>query len=110
MNLYNREVVQPTRREAVILMSILAHDVNAGYGSSWVGAPIVESVGGTRVRDLRHLVDLVQEAQASEDFIVFDLSMQTGPFTIVLKSADVPEADREIMALYQLPALVSEDL
>jgi len=110
MDLFYRAPVTPNRSQMVVLLSILADDVNAGHGSGYVGCPLADTVCGHPVRDLRDLVTRLRHAVAEEEFVSIDFSMASGPYTVVLKSADIPEADARISELYQLPALTSLDL
>jgi len=107
MDLYYRGSVGEHLREVVVLLSILADDVNAGHGTGYVGCPIVDSVGDTKVMDLPHLVSLLEEAKRKEDYVQLEVTMSCGPYTMILKSADLPEADARIQELYQLPYLAS---
>ncbi|CAK9022669.1 Uncharacterized protein SCF082_LOCUS16061 [Durusdinium trenchii] len=45
-----------------------------------------------------------------EEFVEMDFRMAVGPYSMVLKSAEVPEADIRIRELYQLPSLASRNL
>lgn len=95
----------PQRREAVMVSQILADGANAGYDSGWVGAPIVRAVNGEAVRDLSHLCDVVRRArQASEGFLVFDVDMSNGPYTIALPLEGLDEADKRVCEVYGLPS------
>jgi len=107
VDLYGRGVITPERSEVVILLSILADDVNAGHGSGYVGSPIVERVHGHPVADLADVVARLQQAVQEAEFVTVDFQMASGPYEVVLKSADIPEADERIQALYGLPSLGS---
>lgn len=52
-DLFLRGHLTPEGKEAVMLSQVLADEVNAGYDSGWVGAPLVRSVNDVPVRDLR---------------------------------------------------------
>lgn len=110
MDLFYRGGVSPEKREALVLLSILADDTNAGHGAGYVGCPIVESVGGTRVVDLAHLAQLLDAAVREAEFVEIDVLMSIGPYSVVLRSEEVVEADERIQELYQLPRLASEVL
>lgn len=104
-NLFQGGHVTPERSEAVMLAQVLADEVNAGYDSGWVGAPIVESVDGEKIRNLAHLVDIVQRRQQQDasGCIVFDVRMSGGPFRIVLPMEGLDEADERISSIYGVP-------
>lgn len=110
MVLFHRGAMTPERRQAIILLNILADDVNAGHGSGYVGAPILESIGGHKVSDMSELVSRLQQEVREKDFVEIEFTMAVGPYTMVLKSADVAEAEVRIRELYQLPALASRNL
>ncbi|CAE8682954.1 unnamed protein product [Polarella glacialis] len=63
-DLFCRGRLQPDRTEAVVLTQILGDDINQGYGSGFVGAPVVVSVNGQQVVNLAHLVRLVRTLRA----------------------------------------------
>ncbi|CAJ1357633.1 unnamed protein product [Effrenium voratum] len=110
MDMYHRGVMTPEKSQAIILLNVLADDVNAGHGTGYVGAPLLESVAGRQVSDMRELVAcLLDEAQRRE-FVEINFRMAVGPYTMVLKSAEIPEAEVRIRELYQLPSLASRNL
>jgi len=110
MDQYWRGAVTPTRKEIVMLLSILSGDVNAGHGSGYVGCPIVERVNGETFVDMADMYRLTSKALKEAEFLRLELTMSSGPYTIGLKTRDIPMADQRIMALYQLPALASRKL
>lgn len=102
--------VTPERSEAVMLSQILADEATAGYDSGWVGAPIVRSVNGERIRDLAHLIDIVRTTKqryamgsGDENFLRFDVELSGGPFRIVLALDGLDDADLRISSLYGVP-------
>jgi len=110
MDLFYRTPVTADRSQAVVLLSILSDDVNAGHGSGYVGAPIADRISGEPVRDIMDLARKLCRAVDEEEFVNIDFTMSSGPYTVVLKSANVPEADERITELYMVPALTSLDL
>jgi len=107
MDLFWREAVTEDRMQVVILLSILADDVNHGHGTGYVGCPVVQRVCGKPVSDLQDLAEQLTCAVHEADFVEVDFSMSSGPYTFVMRSADIPEADQRICELYQIPALTS---
>lgn len=95
----------PERNEAVMLAQVLADEINAGYDSGWVGAPIVQSVDGETIKNLAHLVEVVQRRQHQDNSgcLVFDVRMSGGPFRIVLPLDGLDEADERIISIYGVP-------
>lgn len=110
MDLYHRGVMTPERSQAIILLNILADDVNAGHGSGYVGSPVVERVGGQEISDMKELVECLQNEVRVKEFVEMDFRMAVGPYSMVLKSSEVAEADVRIRELYQLPSLASRNL
>lgn len=97
--------VTPERDEVVILTQVLADTINTGYDSGWVGAPLVDQVNGVAVRNLQHLVELVDTCRkhASSDFLAVTVRLGGGPFCIALPLHGLDEADRRICLTYGLP-------
>jgi S1-C subfamily serine protease len=84
-------------QEVVVLIDILRHDVNSGYDDR-IGQ-IVRSVDGVPVRNLAHLVTLVEKAQGQ--FVTF--TDATGS-RIVIDRARAAAAAGEILARYAISA------
>lgn len=104
-DLFLRGHLTPDCAEAVMLSQVLADEINAGYDSGWVGAPIVQAVNGVKVRSLAHLVAEVRKAKmsGSSDFLTLSVLMSTGPFRVVLPMDGLDEADARVSAIYGLP-------
>jgi S1-C subfamily serine protease len=95
----------PDRSEVVMLAQVLADQVNAGYDSGWVGAPVVEAINGQTVRSLAHLAEVVDGLRSGKDgYLRFDVQMSGGPFRIVLSLHGLSEADARIEEVYGIPA------
>lgn len=107
VDLFLRGTTSTEKREALVLLSICADDVNAGHGSGYVGAPLVKSVGGTDVVDLAHLAKTCGKALREDEFVRIEVVMSTGPYSIVLRSSEIAEANERIMQLYNLPCSAS---
>lgn len=105
-DLFLRGRASETLREVVIIAQIMADEVNHGYGSGFIGAPIVKSVNGKPVRDLAHLIELVRQARQSDGpggFLHLDTEDSRGPFAVVLPIAGLEQADKRIQRLYGAP-------
>ena len=91
------------RDEVVVALKILAAPVNQGYQdlSNWV----VAEVDGKKIRNLRELVDLVENG--TDPFVV--LKTKWG-HQIVLDRAKVNAAQAQIFATYRIPEDRSPDL
>jgi len=97
--------ITPERTEAVIVSHILADEVNAGYDSGWVGAPVVRSINGTHISNLSHLAAVVREAQGSDvEFLHIEMDTAYGPSLFVLRVAGIQESQSRIHELYGVPA------
>eukprot|EP00931_Biecheleriopsis_adriatica_P076172 TRINITY_DN49907_c0_g1_i1.p1 TRINITY_DN49907_c0_g1~~TRINITY_DN49907_c0_g1_i1.p1 ORF type:complete len:542 (+),score=73.88 TRINITY_DN49907_c0_g1_i1:54-1628(+) len=110
-DLFWRGRVKADNTEIVILTQILADEVNQGYGSGYVGAPVVRAINGKAVCNLNHLIETVQHARVKEDatisvprgFLRFDLEGAYGPWCIVLPLGGLDEADVRVSELYGAP-------
>merc|ERR1712113_1008012 len=103
--------------ELVVLLTILTHDVNIGYGLEHVG--ILDTFDEHKVRSLKELARLYGERMATpkegDDFLRFRImrdehtSKKEQPERpdIVLEVANVEAADREICATNQIPDVAS---
>jgi hypothetical protein len=107
--LLNKGKVSEDQNQIVILTNILASRCNAGYGSGWIGAPILKAVNGSKVKDIKHLAILIDHAmqQDQDEFIVFTLSGYLDDQIIVLKKSQVIAENSLIQAIYDIPKLVS---
>ncbi len=94
----------PDRDEAVIVLKVLAADVNEGYHN--VGNWIVTEVNGQEIRNLRHLIELVEQP---EDRPYTELRSGSGHI-LVLDRKKVTATSAEILELYRIDADRSADL
>ncbi|HIE11058.1 MAG TPA: serine protease [Kiritimatiellae bacterium] len=94
---------RPERDEVVLMTKVLASSVNEGYHkwNNWV----VEKVNGVPVRNLRHLVELVEGSR--QMFVVFENDKRQ---KIILDRSKAIEATPEILKTYHIPADRSPDL
>ncbi len=90
--------------EIVILQRVLATDVNEGYHS--MGLVQVETVNGQKVKNLKHLVELV-ETEDGKEFV--ELGFSDGQ-KIVLDRNRVAESTFSVLADYQVTKDRSDDL
>lgn len=91
--------------EVVVLTQILEDQVNYGYGSGYIGAPVITALNGEPIRDLKHLIRLVGETRSSPGvaFLQFNGQGAQGPVRIVLPTEDLDQADLRIRNLYGAP-------
>jgi len=94
---------RPDKDEIVLMSKVLAAAVNEGYQdwNNW----IVEKVDGIPVRNLRHLISLVEGSSAP--FVVFENDKQQ---KIILDRAQAAAATAQILKTYHIPADRSGDL
>ena len=106
--LVNRGKATSDTEQVIILTNILASKCNAGYGSGWVGAPILKTVDGEKIRDMKHLAELV-EARMNDPspFIKFTLRGFSDDQVLVMDKATVKLEDPRIQTIYDIPRLVS---
>lgn len=84
--------------EIVAVLKVLAARVNQGYQdiSTWT----IASVNGVRVKNLRHLVELVEKSEPSA-FVTFENDRGQ---VIILDRENVKRAQDEILKTYRIPA------
>jgi hypothetical protein len=83
---------------------VLASGVNEGYHDEFFRR--IESVNGTKIRSLRHMIELIEESDG-DDHIVFE-SSDGGK--IILDRKAVKKSGPKILKAYQVPKDRSEDL
>lgn len=90
--------------EIVLALKVLAADVNQGYQNEnfWQ----IESVDGEKVRNLRHLISLI-EAGEDNEFVSFE---NGGGQKMILDRNKVKAEQPKILATYRIPADRSPDL
>jgi S1-C subfamily serine protease len=99
-----RNLVSPDLKEMVVMQQVLASGVNEGYHDEFFRR--IESVNGTKIRSLRHMIELI-EAGEGDDHIVFE-SSDGGK--IILDRKAVKKSGPKILKAYQVPKDRSEDL
>jgi len=80
-------------RLVIIGHPLFSHKISKGYRTPYSAA--VAEVNGVRIRNLKHLVEVVRDS--TEAFVAFRFQGK-GSDTIVLKRADVPGATEEILS------------
>jgi hypothetical protein len=87
--------------QIVLLLRILAHEINYGYGSR--NCLILDSINGTRIQNLR---GLVQHVRSSDDpFLTFKFADTKRK--IVLDTERARQAETEILNLHGIPSACS---
>jgi hypothetical protein len=95
---------RPDQSEVVLVLKVLAADVNQGYHD--VAYWPVESVNGTRVRDLRHVIELLEQETADGFAVITNTFGQQ----IVLDRDKAKAAQEAILQLYRIESDRSPDL
>jgi protease Do-like 9 len=90
--------------EVVVLAHVLAADVNVGYRGQF--NLTVLRVNGTSVRNLAHLVDVV-EGCGKNGFLFFDLDFER---QIILRADVAVASNAEILAQHSIAKRCSDDL
>ncbi|MBR4518159.1 MAG: trypsin-like peptidase domain-containing protein [Victivallales bacterium] len=85
-------------QEIVVMTTVLADKLNVGYQG--FRSEILTKVNGQPVRNLRHLISLVEESQ--EEFITFYFGEQETPVT--LKRKKMLDQTPAILERYRVPA------
>ncbi len=97
-------VVTEERDEVVVLLKVLAADVNQGYHgeSHW----IIDRVDGHPVRNLEEMIELVERG-AGEEFVVFE---SPAGRKMVLDREKAKKEHPDILRVYRVPQDRSDDL
>lgn len=94
-------------QEAVVISEVLSDVCMEGYLGC--DCTLVRSVNGEKVRNLRHLVELVESCR--DGFINFGLDHgDEWDFDMIVGAKELRDATPRIMKRYQVPADRSEDL
>jgi S1-C subfamily serine protease len=93
------------RDEVLVLTNVLASKCNAGYSSGWVGGPVLKTVNGVSVRDIKQLGSLLDKVLASHEFVKLTLSGYVEDQLVVVKSSDVLAEEPVIKATYDIPRM-----
>jgi S1-C subfamily serine protease len=91
------------RREVVVLLKVLAHDINRGFQE--LGSKVVDSINGVRPAGMREAIQAFRNPRGTFHVI----RLETGE-KIVFDAAAADEATGEILQRYQIPADRSPDL
>jgi S1-C subfamily serine protease len=83
--------------QIIVIADLLSGDVNRGYEGAW--GQVVESVDGTPVRNLAHLVELVETANG--EFVTFEVS---GDERVTLGRHEAVSANPVLLGRYGLTA------
>jgi hypothetical protein len=84
--------------EDVVLYRKLSHPINTN--SSYFLNMVLESVNGIRVKNVRHLTEII--AKDKTPFLKLKFFDIQNP--LILKKDEIEKADKEISALYKLPS------
>lgn len=90
--------------EVVLLSYVMPHNVNRGYHN--YADYIISEVNGQKVRNLKHLIQILRDNEKSP-YVKFIAGNKQ---TIVLSPSKAAEAMPEIMKTYNIPADRSKDL
>ena len=97
------------RNQVIVLTNVLAAKCNAGYGSGWIGGPVLKALNGIEVNNLSHLGQLVDSAMMSNssEYLKFTVSGFADDQIIVLKKEDVMRDDPMVRSTYEIPRMRS---
>jgi len=102
-NYYEHGRKIPERREIIVLLKVLAHDVNRGFQE--IGSKVIDSINGVQPGDMREAILAFQKPVGGFHVI----RLETGE-KIVLDATAAAKATEEILQRYQIPADRSPDL
>jgi hypothetical protein len=103
----NCELKYPDQ-EIVLLSQVLVHEVNTGYQHTTNIQ--VKKFNGIEIRNLQHLVSLVEMAsdtEAPSEYVRFDLEFERA---IVLERTQAEQASTEVLNQHFIPSNKSDDL
>jgi S1-C subfamily serine protease len=106
--LVSRRVEKPSfpGEELVVVSSpFFPHKLSKGYDSPY--ARVVESVNGTKIKNLRHLVEVLRDLQA--EFVTFEFDGKGGE-TLIFPRKDMVEATDDILTDNGVRSQASPDL
>lgn len=98
-----QEHAEHADQEIVVLTQVLAHDMTVGYES--VENTIVKTVNGTTVRNLQHLLQLIDTCTGT--YLKFGMQ---NDFVVILKAAEAKAATGDVLLKHGIPAEMSPDL
>ncbi|MCB9747866.1 MAG: trypsin-like peptidase domain-containing protein [Candidatus Omnitrophica bacterium] len=93
------------REEVVVLLEILADDVNVGYQSD--DKSIIEQVNGQKFKSFKEFIQLLHEAQQKEEYIIFQTE---GNAQLILRNENLNKITQHILQRYSIPAQYSADV
>ncbi|CAD6337117.1 unnamed protein product [Miscanthus lutarioriparius] len=96
-------MVQSSDEQLVVVSQVLVADINIGY-EDIVNIQVL-AFNGTPVKNLKHLVTMVEECD--EAFLKFDLDYDQ---LVVLETKTAKAATQDILTTHCIPSAVSEDL
>ena len=88
-----------------MLSQILSHPCNVGYEPPTFGSQQVDSVNGTKVMNVRHLMETIESCRAA--FVTLRLVSQK---IIVLATKDAKQATQEVLKVHNIAHNKSVDL
>jgi S1-C subfamily serine protease len=103
LSIYDSGIRTASRREVVLLQKVLADEVNQGYHD--FGSMVVVRVQGKRIRDLRHLVRIVEAARG--EFLRFEFDDRAA---VVIDRARAARRMEAILERFGVPDDRSSDL
>ncbi len=103
VNYYNLGEPTKDRKQIVILVKVLADEVNMGYHS--LNFNVISNVNGKRISDIKDLVSAIEEHQGKYHVIEDERG-----FKIILDRIKVDESTEGILKRYKINSDRSEDL
>jgi hypothetical protein len=95
----------PGEELVVVTSPMLSHRMTRGYGEP-IGQ-VVESLNGTRIKNLRHLVETIRDCR--DEFLTFRFA-EEGAETLVFRRQAMLEATEPLMSQNGIPRRGSDDV
>lgn len=96
---YNMDKVRPDRPQRVVLSQVLPDAVNLGYEG--LRNVVIDEVNGVKIKQISDMITALRSP--INGFDVFKFESGEPVQMVVLKAADLDEANQKIMAHYHIP-------
>eukprot|EP00051_Salpingoeca_urceolata_P025801 m.467997 g.467997 ORF g.467997 m.467997 type:complete len:542 (+) comp20367_c1_seq8:8478-10103(+) len=110
-SMVTNEYKQTENQQLIVLLRVLAHDINYGYQLENGMVMVLQSFNGEKVKTLDELAQAVEGFKG--EFLKFSFKGQAGlraSTDFVLETKDVPAANEEILRMHRIDARASSNL
>ena len=93
------------RREIVVLLQVLPHDVNAGYHN--IHDDVIRQVNGKEISSFREFVEILNKDKNENKFTVLETEHN---LRIIIKNENIDSITQEILKQNNIPFQSSQDV